>query len=68
MRNQLHIGNETRVPTRVYPGFLGIFKPANPGLYVVENPGLAGLIFLAFLQFLNHLYLLKFLDFLDRTR
>ena len=36
------LGNETRVPEN--PGNPAIFKPVNPGLGAVENPGLTGLI------------------------
>ena len=36
------LGNETRVPEN--PGNPPIFKPVNPGLCVLKNPGLAGLV------------------------
>ena len=36
------IGNETRVPEN--PGNPPIFKPVNPGLWIVKNPSLTGLV------------------------
>jgi len=38
----IHIGNETRVPEN--PGNPPIFKPVNPGLRVLKNLGLTGLV------------------------
>jgi len=36
------LGNETRVPEN--PGNPPIFKPVNPGLWVLKHPGLTGLV------------------------
>ena len=36
------VGNETRVPEN--PGNPPIFKPVNPSLWVVKNPGFTGLV------------------------
>ena len=40
------LGNETRVPEN--PGNPPIFKPVNPGLCTLKNPGLTGFVLATF--------------------